>query len=326
MQITASNVVHQDLVESQGIDHQKVTSEGILSKAVTNLQYSETSIMESSLPASQYSVSSTYSSTASPQDALDLSAAGSVAPSNAVAERTAYSYNGQFLSVPQPVSVSTESVLAMATTHGNYGAWTSPATTQSSPYQEGMYTSSANYYGQPPPAHGWKTTSGQNHYPYPHMVTSIYSEYSTPPSDVKYSVAAMTTNYNDDQSASAMTSATTKTSPVALVPEKSPLYKDIVYESHPFSANSASVSKRPAASTLADMAAERNVKRARRNRTSFTTLQLARLEEEFDNIKYPDIYRREQIAEQLNLREEIIRVWFKNRRQKLKKSAHLTNL
>ncbi|CAD5114503.1 DgyrCDS3627 [Dimorphilus gyrociliatus] len=66
---------------------------------------------------------------------------------------------------------------------------------------------------------------------------------------------------------------------------------------------------------------ERPTRRARRNRTSFTKQQLESLETMFGEQKYPDFYQREEIATQLGLKEEVVRVWFKNRRAKLKKDA-----
>lgn len=66
---------------------------------------------------------------------------------------------------------------------------------------------------------------------------------------------------------------------------------------------------------------DRPTRRARRNRTSFTKQQLESLETMFGEQKYPDFYQREEIANQLALKEEVVRVWFKNRRAKLKKDA-----
>lgn len=40
----------------------------------------------------------------------------------------------------------------------------------------------------------------------------------------------------------------------------------------------------------------------------FTYLQLEKLEEVFNESKYPDVYRREEIAAQLDLKEEVVRV------------------
>ncbi|GCB77966.1 hypothetical protein scyTo_0020049 [Scyliorhinus torazame] len=57
-------------------------------------------------------------------------------------------------------------------------------------------------------------------------------------------------------------------------------------------------------------------KRTRRHRTIFTEEQLAALEEFFQCNQYPDVVSREQLAKQVQLREERVEVWFKNRRAK----------
>lgn len=48
--------------------------------------------------------------------------------------------------------------------------------------------------------------------------------------------------------------------------------------------------------------------RQRRRRTLFTTEQLDRLEELFMEEKFPGIIIREQLAEELNIKEDIIQV------------------
>ena len=76
--------------------------------------------------------------------------------------------------------------------------------------------------------------------------------------------------------------------------------------------------------TIQDMEAERATRRARRPRTTFTKHQADGLEQAFAENKYPDVYRREELSSQLELKEEIIRVWFKNRRAKLKKDLTMS--
>ena len=65
--------------------------------------------------------------------------------------------------------------------------------------------------------------------------------------------------------------------------------------------------------------ATNSMKPRRRNRTSFSQHQMERLEELLEENRYPDVYRREEIARELDLEEDVVRVWFKNRRAKAKK-------
>ncbi|XP_037797756.1 homeobox protein engrailed-like A [Penaeus monodon] len=70
---------------------------------------------------------------------------------------------------------------------------------------------------------------------------------------------------------------------------------------------------------------KRDKKDEKRPRTAFTSDQLARLKKEFQENRYLTEKRRQDLARDLGLNESQIKIWFQNKRAKIKKSAGQKN-
>lgn len=68
-----------------------------------------------------------------------------------------------------------------------------------------------------------------------------------------------------------------------------------------------------------------NTSHSKRPRTAFTSSQLNRLKNEFEKCKYLTGEKRQYLANELNLNESQIKIWFQNKRAKIKKSSGVKN-
>ncbi|XP_036401525.1 homeobox protein engrailed-1-B-like [Megalops cyprinoides] len=70
---------------------------------------------------------------------------------------------------------------------------------------------------------------------------------------------------------------------------------------------------------------KKNDKEDKRPRTAFTAEQLQRLKAEFQANRYITEQRRQSLAQELNLNESQIKIWFQNKRAKIKKATGFKN-
>ena len=63
----------------------------------------------------------------------------------------------------------------------------------------------------------------------------------------------------------------------------------------------------------------------KRPRTAFTSEQLGRLKREFNDNKYLTEERRSYLARELGLNESQVKIWFQNKRAKMKKASGVRN-
>ena len=68
-----------------------------------------------------------------------------------------------------------------------------------------------------------------------------------------------------------------------------------------------------------------NSSSSKRPRTAFTSSQLNRLKNEFEKCKYLTGEKRQYLANELQLNESQIKIWFQNKRAKIKKSSGVKN-
>ncbi|XP_010225884.1 PREDICTED: homeobox protein engrailed-1 [Tinamus guttatus] len=70
---------------------------------------------------------------------------------------------------------------------------------------------------------------------------------------------------------------------------------------------------------------KKSEKEDKRPRTAFTAEQLQRLKAEFQANRYITEQRRQRLAQELSLNESQIKIWFQNKRAKIKKATGIKN-
>ncbi|CAH0551552.1 unnamed protein product [Brassicogethes aeneus] len=122
-------------------------------------------------------------------------------------------------------------------------------------------------------------------------------------------------------------------SPVKLLPNPEDVKKSDVpqlwpawvyctrYSDRPSSGPRSRRAKKPSTSTTTKAAPSED----KRPRTAFSSAQLARLKQEFNENRYLTERRRQQLSAELGLNEAQIKIWFQNKRAKIKKSSGQKN-
>lgn len=81
----------------------------------------------------------------------------------------------------------------------------------------------------------------------------------------------------------------------------------------------------PAGPRTRKLKKKKNEKEDKRPRTAFTAEQLQRLKAEFQANRYITEQRRQTLAQELSLNESQIKIWFQNKRAKIKKATGIKN-